>query len=138
MSLRVSRIELRSCSGVPAVRPVKIPNPPAFETAATSLGRPTHLRARTGECQLAGRTRSSERSWDAHHAALYDGDADAELLGEGGLDGPACGEEARRGQYVLGWSVHTLSSSSESVLSDLDSHGCGLEVWEGERGGIVG
>lgn len=52
MSFRVSRIELRSCSGVPAVRPVKIPSPPAFETAATSLGRPTHLREQRVSCQL--------------------------------------------------------------------------------------
>lgn len=43
VSLRVSLIDSRSFSGEPGVNPVKIPNPPAFETAATNLGNPTHL-----------------------------------------------------------------------------------------------
>lgn len=43
VSLRTSRMLSRSFSGLPGVSPVNKPSPPAFDTAATSLGIPTHI-----------------------------------------------------------------------------------------------
>ena len=54
VNLRVFRIAWRRASGFGWVRAVRIPRPPAFETAATSSGTPTLNQMRTVQCSRSG------------------------------------------------------------------------------------
>lgn len=120
VKLRTSRIDLRSPSGEPAVKPVKMPSPPALETAATSFGSPTHLQGESREVSL--HLRATSRFRDAHHAALNDGSLDAERLCELRLD-PAeeagGGDERERGGISvsgLPWELHSVHASKTAHM----------------------